>query len=401
MLFKRFFFFASSASLRLCVKIIFMAVRILQSLAEVPAEQWNALTGDDNPFIQHEFLYALEQHQCVGETYGWIPQHIAVYNDQEQLIGAAPMYLKDNSYGELVFDWSWADAYHRSGLRYYPKLVTAIPYTPATGPRLLVAPQADQIAVRQTLIDAAISLAENEQLSTIHWLFTNEQDTSILKASNLAMRLGCQFHWHNQNYESFEAFLDALSSSKRKMIRRERRRVVEQEVKLEVLHGDEMSEEQWHIFHRFYVSTFERKSGMPTLSLPFFKALAETMPKNMVVVLASHHGRYVAGAFNMRSRDTLYGRHWGCSEQYHSLHFEACYYQGLDYCIQNRMKSFEPGAQGEHKISRGFLPTPTWSAHWVGHPQFSEIIHNYCRQEQQGMQHYIDELAEHSPYKKI
>lgn len=377
-----------------------MRSTILSQISDVTAEQWNRLVGDDNPFIQHAFLHTLEEHQCVGQTYGWIPQHIAIFNDENELIGAAPMYLKDNSYGELVFDWSWADAYHRSGLRYYPKLVTAIPYTPATGPRLLVAANEDQLAIRQRLIEAAISLAEQHQLSSMHWLFTNKTDTDVLKASGLALRLGCQFHWHNQGYKNFDDFLQALSAAKRKMIKRERRRVQEQNIELEVLHGDEMSEQQWHIFHRFYESTFERKSGMPTLSLPFFMTLAERMPRNMVIVLARHQREYVAGAFNMRSRHTLYGRHWGCSEEYHSLHFEACYYQGLDYCINNQLQSFEPGAQGEHKISRGFLPTPTWSAHWIAHPEFKKIIGNYCRQEQQGMEHYITELNEHSPYKK-
>ena len=183
------------------------------------------------------------------------------------------------------------------------------------------------------------------------------------------------------------------------MIKRERRRTQEQEIELDVLHGDEMSEQQWRIFHRFYESTFERKSGMPTLSLPFFMALAERMPRNMVIVLARHQGEYVAGAFNMRSKDTLYGRHWGCSAEFHSLHFEACYYQGLDYCIQHQLQSFEPGAQGEHKISRGFLPTRTWSAHWIAHPEFRNIIYNYCQQEQAAMEDYIAELNQHSPYK--
>ena len=377
-----------------------MRSTILNHINDVTAAQWNQLIVDDNPFIQHAFLNTLEEFHCVGQTYGWIPQHIAIFNDNDELIGAAPMYLKDNSYGELVFDWSWADAYHRSGLRYYPKLVTAIPYTPATGPRLLVAANEDQLAVRQLLIETAISLAEQHQLSSMHWLFTNTTDTQVLKDSGLALRLGCQFHWQNPGYESFDAFLQTLSSSKRKMIKRERRRVQEQDIALEVLHGDEMSESQWHIFHRFYESTFERKSGMPTLSLPFFMALAECMPRNMVIVLARHDDQYVAGAFNMRSSSTLYGRHWGCSEEYHSLHFEACYYQGLDYCIENQIQSFEPGAQGEHKISRGFLPTRTWSAHWIAHPEFKTIIGNYCKQEQQGMEHYIAELIQHSPYKQ-
>ena len=376
-----------------------MRSTILDNINAVSATAWNALVADDNPFIKHEFLSTLEEHNCVGQRFGWIPQHIAIYDDHNALIGAAPMYLKDNSYGELVFDWSWADAYQRSGLHYYPKLVTAIPYTPATGPRLLVAAHADQSAVRQRLIDVAISVAENHNLSSIHWLFTNTTDTAILKQSGLALRLGCQFHWQNHGYKDFDDFLQTLSAPKRKMIKRERRRTQEQEIELEVLHGDEMSEQQWRIFHRFYESTFERKSGMPTLSLPFFMALAERMPRNMVIVLARHQGEYVAGAFNMRSKDTLYGRHWGCSAEFHSLHFEACYYQGLDYCIQHQLQSFEPGAQGEHKISRGFLPTRTWSAHWIAHPEFRNIIYNYCQQEQAAMEDYIAELNQHSPYK--
>lgn len=376
-----------------------MRSTILDNINAVSASAWDALVPDDNPFIKHAFLSTLEEHDCVGQRYGWIPQHIAIVDDADELIGAAPMYLKDNSYGELVFDWSWADAYHRSGLHYYPKLVTAIPYTPATGPRLLVAAHADQTAIRQQLIATAIALAEQHRLSSIHWLFTNETDTAILKQAGLPLRLGCQFHWHNHGYKNFDDFLQTLSASKRKMIKRERRRVQEQDIKLEVLHGDEMSEQQWHIFHRFYESTFERKSGMPTLSLPFFMALAQRMPRNMVIVLASYQGEYVAGAFNMRGNETLYGRHWGCSAEFHSLHFEACYYQGLDYCIEHQLQSFEPGAQGEHKISRGFLPTRTWSAHWIAHPEFRTIIENYCKQEQAGMEDYIAELNQHSPYK--
>lgn len=376
-----------------------MRSTILNRINDVSAEEWDALVSDDNPFIKHTFLATLEEHQCVGQTYGWIPQHIAIYDDADVLVGAAPMYLKDNSYGELVFDWNWADAYHRSGLRYYPKLVTAIPYTPVTGPRLLVSPRSDTLNIRKILIDSAIALAEKNNLSSMHWLFTNAQDTDALRQSGLALRLGCQFHWHNHDYKSFTDFLNVLSAQKRKMIKRERRRVQEQGITLEVLHGDEMSEEQWYVFHRFYESTFERKSGMPTLSLSFFMTLAERMPRNMVVVLARHNNHYVAGAFNMRSSDTLYGRHWGCSAEFHSLHFEACYYQGLDYCISNQLQHFEPGAQGEHKISRGFLPTPTWSAHWIAHPEFSSVIYNFCKQEQAGMEHYINDLNQHSPYK--
>jgi len=378
-----------------------MRSTILDNINNVSAAEWDHLVADDNPFIKHQFLATLEDYGCVGQRYGWIPQHIAIYDANNVLVGAAPMYLKDNSYGELVFDWNWADAYHRSGLNYYPKLVTAIPYTPATGPRLLVAKGADQPGIRQLLIEMAVSIAEKNRLSSIHWLFTNKTDTRVLRESGLALRLGCQFHWQNHGYNDFADFLQTLSAHKRKMIKRERRRTQEQAIELEVLHGDEMSEQQWHVFHRFYVSTFERKSGMPTLSLPFFMALAERMPRNMVIVLARHQHEYVAGAFNMRSNDTLYGRHWGCNAEFHSLHFEACYYQGLDYCINHRLQFFEPGAQGEHKISRGFLPTRTWSAHWIAHPEFKKIIDDFCAHEQEGMEQYIAELNQHSPYKTI
>jgi predicted N-acyltransferase len=213
------------------------------------------------------------------------------------------------------------------------------------------------------------------------------------------MRLGCQFHWHNQNYQQFEDFLAQMTSSKRKKIKRERRYVVEQDVMLEIRHGNEMNEELWEIYHDFYTSTFDKKSGMPTLQLDFFKEIGETMPANIVIVFAKHAGKYVASAFNMRDQVTLYGRHWGCNQEFHSLHFEACYYQGLEYCIKNKLASFEPGAQGEHKISRGFLPTKTWSAHWIGHAEFSKVISQFVEREEAGMRHYINSLMNHSPFK--
>ena len=374
-----------------------MRIEIVEQLSTIPPEDWNRVAGDVNPFVQHAFLSALEKNRCL-EEYGWYPQHMVIH-EENQLIAAMPMYIKDNSYGELVFDWAWADAYHRSGLPYYPKLVVAIPYTPATGPRLLVASDKDFNFYANKLIDEAMHFADKNNMSSIHWLFTDTASTDLLESKNLMMRLGVQFHWRNRGYESFDHFLESFSAQKRKKIKRERRRVQEQDIQIEIRHGDQMNEELWQIYHHFYCDTFDRKSGMPTLSLGFFQEIGATMPDNVVIVFAKHEGKYVASAFNMRGKDTLYGRHWGCSADFHSLHFEACYYQGLGYCIKHGLASFEPGAQGEHKISRGFLPTKTWSAHWVAHPEFSRAIRQFVTQEERGMQRYIKSLFAHSPFK--
>lgn len=374
-----------------------MRYEIVERLSTVDPISWDQLSDGRNPFLLHAFLSALENNQCL-EEYGWYPQHILIYEDQA-LVAAMPLYIKDNSYGELVFDWAWADAYHRAGVQYYPKLVCAIPYTPATGPRLLVAQGQDYPRYARALIDYAVKFAEQHHMSSLHWLFTDARDTELLRDTGYSLRKGCQFHWYNDNYASFEHYLATFTAQKRKQIKRERRRVQEQGIVLEVRHGDDMTDALWQIYHDFYCSTFDRKSGMATLSREFFQEIGTRMPRNVVVVFARHGREYIASAFNLRGQDTLYGRHWGCRAEYHSLHFEACYYQGLDYCIEHRLKSFEPGAQGEHKISRGFLPVATWSAHWIAHPQFRDAIAQYTQREQISMQHYIDSLMEHSPFK--
>jgi predicted N-acyltransferase len=375
---------------------------IIDSLDEVLSDSWNSLQGTHIPFLRHEFLSALEKHHCVGESTGWIPQHILIY-EGETLLGAAPQYLKTNSYGELVFDWAWAEAYQRSGLNYYPKLVTAIPYTPATGPRLLIAPNREREEIATPLIQAALEHAKKLQLSSVHWLFPHEQDMQQLKQQGLLIRLGCQFHWNNlpgtEYYRDFDDYLDRFTSSKRKKIRRERRQVSEAGVTLQRLQGNELSDAQWQSVHRHYRSTFDRLSGYATLSLDFFRELSQTMPQQLIVMLAEHHGNTVASAICFRDDNTLYGRHWGCDAHFQNLHFEACYYQGLEYCIEHKLQRFDPGAQGEHKISRGFLPTPTWSAHWIAEPQFRAAIADFLQRETQGMQHYIQALSEHSPFK--
>ncbi len=376
-----------------------MRTAILDSIDSVAAVDWNRVTGIAHPFLRHEFLAALEHHDCVGERYGWLPQHIIATDDNGRLCGLVPLYLKDNSYGEFVFDWAWADAYHRAGLPYYPKLVSSIPYTPVTGARILVAPGADYTAVARTLIDAARSHTEASGASSLHWLFTSDADTDLLVKHGLLRRTGCHFHWHNDNYRSFEDFLSRLSSRKRKKIRRERRYVAEAGIRMQILHGDAATHAQWLAMHKFYYSTFEKKSGIPTLSLDFFEEISRTMGDQVVLVFALLDDHPVAGAIMLRGETALYGRHWGCLAEYHSLHFETCYYQGIDYAIKHGLVLFEPGAQGEHKISRGFIPTYTWSAHWIRDEHFRAAIAHYLQEEHALMVDYHDDLQRTTPFR--
>ncbi|VAW96016.1 FIG110192: hypothetical protein [hydrothermal vent metagenome] len=373
-------------------------VSIIGAISEVTTDEWNALVDKDNPFACYEFLNALEQHDCVGQTYGWLPQHIIV-RENGKLIGASPMYLKNNSYGEFVFDWAWADAYHRSGIEYYPKLVTSIPYTPATGQRFLIKDKQHHSEISQLIIHAGLQHAKAVGVSSVHWLFTNEKDTQELEAQNLMLRLGCQFHWQNKSYINFDHYLSFFNSKNRKKIKRERKQVQQQAIEIEIKTGHEMSDSLWKIFHDFYISTIDKKSGMATLTLEFFKSIGTSMPDSVLVLFAKHDEKYVASAFCIRGKNTLFGRHWGCNTKFNSLHFELCYYQGLEYCINNGLKRFEPGAQGEHKIYRGFLPTETWSAHWIAHPEFNTMIRKHVQHEREGMQYYIQDMHSHSPFK--
>ena len=375
-----------------------MQVTVANGLAAVPARAWNRLAGDRNPFLRHEFLLALENNDCL-DPWGWHPQHLLAHRDGE-LVGATPLYRKDNSYGELVFDHAWAEAYQRNGLDYYPKLVAAIPYTPVTGPRLLRAPGEHGDAVATALIDAAVHLADEQGLSSVHWLFSDDDDQQRLAASGMLSRNDTQFHWFNHGYRDFDQFLAQLASAKRKKIRRERRRVREAGVTMEILDGNAMTAELWAELHCLYSSTFDRKSGWPTLSLGFFEEIGRTLPEQVIVILARHAGEVVAGTFNMRGADAFYGRHWGCHQGFHSLHFEACYYQPLDYCMEHGLVRCEAGAQGEHKLSRGFLPVVTHSAHWIAHTEFRRVIGDYLLREQRAQGDYRDVLREHSPFRQ-
>ena len=375
-----------------------LRIRVFDAISGIDAADWNALGVAAYPFLRHEFLFALETEDCLGERFGWLPRHLTAWDERDRLVGAVPLYLKFNSYGEFVFDWAWADAYERHGLSYYPKLVSASPYTPATGPKLLLASQAPP-ETRSFLIAAAMTLAERLKVSSVHWLFTLSDETTALETAGLMRRVGCQFHWENAGYADFDAFLATLTSSKRKNIRKERRQVADANIDFRLLDGKAATERDWAIFHQLYESTFHRRGGIPTLSLGFFRSIAESMPEAVLLVLAEHDKRPVAAAFCLVGHDTLYGRHWGCSEHFDKLHFEACYYQGLAYCIEHGLARFEPGAQGEHKIARGFLPTATLSAHWLADERFSQAIAKHLDYERHGMQDYMQEMLARSPYR--
>ncbi|NOQ89556.1 MAG: GNAT family N-acetyltransferase, partial [Gammaproteobacteria bacterium] len=314
-----------------------------------------------------------------------------------------PAYIKDNSYGEFVFDWAWADAYQKNGLEYYPKLVTSIPFTPAQGPRLLAShnhKDSNGIAVtaetiKKGLINALIAFSENNQLSSAHFLFCESDDIAQLNEADLLLRYDYQFHWTNNNYADFDDFLSQLTSKRRKNIKRERRKVLENNVTIESLPGSELNEEQWDLLYAYYRVTFMKKSGAPTLTLDFFKAVADSV----IAVFAYHQGRTVAAAICFQGKEKLYGRHWGCSDNYDSLHFEVCYYTGIEYCINKQLKVFEPGAQGEHKIWRGFLPTKTRSAHWISDQNFKTAIQDFLQREASAMDQHGQLLNESSPFK--
>jgi hypothetical protein len=369
------------------------------AIDRIPATDWNRLVDPDTPFLRHELLSAMERHRCLGESLGWLPQHLALRDASGRLVAAAPCYLKFNSYGEFVFDWAWADAYRRHGLDYYPKLVVACPYTPTTGPRLLTGNDPRRQELAGALADGAVRVAEQLGVSSLHWLFTTLGETDLLEARGLMRRVGCQFHWSNPGYASFEDFLGTFTAEKRKKVKRERRRVQESGVTIRRIPGQQVTESEWATFHRLYRDTFDKRGGIPTLSLPFFQEIGQTMGESLLLVLAYHGTDIVAAAFDLVGERTLFGRHWGCFKSFHSLHFEACYYQGLEYCIEAGLARFEPGAQGEHKVSRGFLPTPTWSAHWIADPRFRSAIAGFLAQETRGMEDYVDAMHGHSPYR--
>ncbi|HSO08120.1 MAG TPA: GNAT family N-acetyltransferase [Pelomicrobium sp.] len=361
---------------------------------QLPAAQWNALAGG-NPFLRHEFLAALHETGCASARTGWRPLYLTL-RERGRLAGALPLYLKSHSFGEYVFDWAWADAYQRHGLAYYPKLLCAVPFTPASGPRVLAA-DPDH---RRSLANAALALARESKVSSLHVLFPPDGEARELEAAGLMLRHGVQFHWDNAGYEDFEHYLASMSSAKRKKIRQERRRVAEAGVRFECRTGRDAAPEDWDFFFRCYTRTYRQHHSTPYLTLEFFRRLGATMPDNVLLVLGFRGTERIAAALDMLGGGILYGRYWGALDYVPGLHFEACYYQGIDYCIRQQLERFEGGAQGEHKVARGLLPTRTWSAHWLFHPEFADAVGDYLRREAAAVDRYIDELSDSAPFKE-
>jgi predicted N-acyltransferase len=374
-------------------------LRLHASLDEIPAAAWDALHDGRNPFVSHAFLHGLEQTGCLRPRWGWSPLHAALW-DGARLLAAAPAYLKGNSHGEFVFDHAWANAWLRHGLDYYPKWLVAVPYTPVSGPRLL----ASDADARRRLCRAMAEETRRRGLSSLHVNFLSETEDRDVPADWLARR-DVQFHWRNPEHggaprwRDFGDFLAALTHKRRKNIRAERAAVTRAGIGFRVVHGGEASEADLAAMHAFYCRTFMHKGNSPALTLDFFRHLARAMPQALVLILAERADRTVAGALCLRGGGTLYGRYWGSDIDLPGLHFETCYYQGIDYCLREGLTVFEPGAQGEHKIARGFLPVPTRSRHYVAHPAFAEALADWCRQERAATQAYLTAAMRHTPYR--
>ncbi len=375
-------------------------VRVVSGLADIAPAEWDACAGGSDPFLSHAFLEALEASGSATAETGWLPQHLALEDEKGRLLGAAPLYLKSHSYGEYVFDWGWASAYERAGGRYYPKLQCSVPFTPVTGPRLLLRPDAPPAAA-DALIAAMIELARRHKVSSLHVTFPTRREWERFGEAGFLLRMGQQFHWENDGYGSFEDFLAALNSRKRKQIRRERRDALSGGIEIETLTGSAIETRHWDAFFRFYRSTSDRKWGEAYLTRAFFDLIGARMAERIVLVMAKKGGRYVAGALNLMGSDTLYGRNWGCLGDFPFLHFEVCYYRAIDFAIARGLKRVEAGAQGQHKIQRGYLPTPTYSAHWIRDPGFAGAIADFLRRERRALENEMEQLEEElSPFKR-
>lgn len=370
-------------------------IRVVEALATIAAPAWDALAGA-HPFLRHGFLHGLEASACLAPQ-GWYPQHLTAWAGG-RLVGAMPLYLRDNSYGEFVFDWSWADAYERAGGRYYPKLTTAIPFSPVSGPRLLLAADAPP-GVAAQLVEHARALCDANRLSSWHCLFPPAGELPIYAEAGLLPRAGCQYHWFNRDFADFDAFLAILNAKRRKQIKRERRLVAEHELTIEVLSGDAIEADHWTVFHRFYCSTFARKWGEPRLTEDFFQQLNQRLPNSALLILARAGTRYVAGAFALHGGGILYGRHWGCRAHYDQLHFELCYYRTIEYCIAHGLRALDAGAQGEHKLARGFEPVATWSVHWIRDPRLRRAVDDFLRHERAAMEEHMQALSRHVAFR--
>ncbi len=375
------------------------SVRAVDAIASVAAEDWDACAGPDNPFISHAFLHTLEASGSVqGET-GWQPYHLLVEDACGRLLGAAPMYVKNQSQGEYVFDHGWAHAFERAGGAYYPKLQVAVPFTPVAGPRLLARPGDNADDVRRVLIRALQTAADQLEVSSAHATFVNEHEWRLFTDAGWVPRMGLQFHWHNRGYRDFDDFLSALTSRKRKSIRKERRAVGDAGITLSALTGAEIGKRHWDAFYRFYIDTYDRKWGYPYLTREFFDMVIDALGDRVVLIVAEAEGKPIAGALNLCGSEAMFGRNWGCNRDYPFLHFEACYYQAIDYAIAHGLARVEAGTQGPHKIQRGYVPTPTYSAHYIRNRSFRRAVADFCEEECAHTRAEIAALATHSPYR--
>ncbi|WP_299176691.1 GNAT family N-acetyltransferase [uncultured Neptuniibacter sp.] len=373
-----------------------LELKFSHKISEIGANIWNSLCQEDYPFCRYEFLHALESSGSVCAKTGWQPLYIQLQEDGTT-IAVMPLYLKNHSYGEYVFDWAWADAYHRYGLDYYPKLVTAIPYSPVEGPRLLT--KQDPALLLEALQKLAPQLCQQLKAHSWHILFPTQHEINQFNHPQWLIRKGCQYQWFNRGYQNFDDFLAHFTSRKRKNVKKERQKIVEQAITHIALSGEQITSDQIETFYDFYRMTYLKRGREAYLNIDFFRQLRETMPDNLLLVLAYRDDQPVAGALSLKDSKTLYGRYWGCIDEYDSLHFETCYYQGIDYCIRHQLDRFDSGAQGEHKIQRGFEPVPTWSAHWIKEAGFNNAIKQFIEEERSAIDHQIEELSSYLPFR--
>ena len=376
-----------------------LTLRSVDAIAKVDPAAWDSCAGEGNPFLLHGFLNAMEDSGSAAARSGWQPTHLLVEAAGE-LLAAAPLYVKNHSYGEYVFDWGWAEAWHNAGRRYYPKLQCSVPFTPASGRRLLVRPDQDAAAMEAILAEAMTAVVEDNRLSSAHVTFLTEEEALNLAARGWMLRIGEQFHWHNQGYESFDDFLAALSSRKRKAIKKERERANALDARIHCLTGADLKPAHWDAFYSFYLDTVEKKWAQAYLTRGFFDKLTGPLAERVMLVMAEQDGRWVAGALNFIGSDTLFGRNWGALGEFRYLHFEMCYYRAIDFAIERGLAKVEAGAQGEHKISRGYLPVPTYSVHWIREKPLRDAVSHFLERERPVIQRQIALQAEEGPYRK-
>ena len=383
-----------------------LAVRALQSIHDISACDWDACANPGleqtpfDPFISHAFLAALESSGCVSEATGWKPFHLILENEDAEIRALAPAYLKSHSRGEYIFDAGWADALYRAGGHYYPKLLIAVPFSPVTGRRLLVHPNADPTRAQSQLMQGCAAICEQNQISSTHINFMPKAEWQTAAEVGYLQRTDQQYHWINKNYKHFDDFLAELSAKKRKNLKRERREAVKDDIQIKQITGGDIKEHHWDAFYQFYLDTGARKWGTPYLNRTFFSLIGEAMPERLLITLCERAGQPIAGALHVIGGDALFGRYWGCTEQHRFLHFEACYYQAIDFAIQHKLRRVEAGAQGAHKAIRGYLPCPTFSAHWILHPGLREAVAHFLNDETSRVRADIAYMEDHTPYKK-